>query len=41
MFVNSSAGAVDSESIGGVCPYESAWLSVWCMFNCGVGYAWG
>ena len=42
MFVNSSAGAVDGESIGGdCCPYESARLSVWYMFNCGVGYVWG
>jgi hypothetical protein len=36
MFVNSSAGAVDSGSIGDVGPYESARLS-WYMFSCGVG----
>ena len=41
MCVNSSAGAVESESIGDICPYESARLSVWYMFNCGVGYVWG
>ena len=40
MFVNSSAGAVDSGSIGDVCPYESARLS-WYIFNGGVEYAWG